>query len=432
MLKEVDNNDNYELLFCVNGEIFLSLNNKLKMVEHRDTRSTTSTGSKKIKRRTSAVSPPSLPPRWGEGVAPPTTPQFTSQYNTPETSPEYVDVERPRVPPVSIGSSESQQNPPSNAVPHYPTSGAELLEDLHRRLQAQSINGGNCLPARPRVYRHKHRARSRARSNINTYLTYNSSSGHKYSTNTLPKHPISVGSNFQSTHYPATSIDSYPPQHVSNHPITTAPMPDLLPTSAWNNPSRHTQYQLLNIIPDLPPTSSTQLKQSTSKPVGGSCPTQSLPTSDYSTSPSASESPPLILAPTSPSPPPIPLPSSPVSQQSTNLPLTIPSPPLQRTNRRRRGDPLTSTMLEPSSPTPTPNGSGGGGSSAVSSSGQMSAHPTSPVSPLSTELSSIPVPVRNRAQNLDETTYQNIAQAFINIMVIFTINFISFLNWLIS
>ena len=337
-------------------------------------------------------------------------------------------VQRPRVPPVSIGSSESQQNPPSNAVPHYPTSGAELLEDLHRRLQAQSINGGNCLPARPRVYRHKHRARSRARSNINTYLTYNNSSAHKYSTNTLPNHPISThtisaGSNYQSTHYPATSIDSYPQQHVSNHPITTAPMPDLLPTSAWNNPSRHTQYQLLNIIPDLPPTSSTQLKQSTSKPVGSNCPTQSLPTSDYSTSPSASESPPLILAPTSPSPPTIPLPSSTVSQQSSsNLPLTIPSPPLQRTNRRRRGDPLTSTMLAPSSPTPTSNGSGGG-SSAVSSSGQMTGHPTSPVSPLSTELSSIPVPVRSRAHNLDETTYQNIAQAFINIMVIFTINF---------
>jgi hypothetical protein len=88
-------------------------------------------------------------------------------------------------------------------------------------------------------------------------------------------------------------------------------------------------------------------------------------------------------------------------------------------------------MLAPSSPTPTSNGSGGGGSSAVSSSGQMSGHPTSPVSPLSTELSSIPVPVRSRAHNLDETTYQNIAQAFINIMVIFTINFYITLQFMI-
>ena len=63
------------------------------MVEHRDNYSTSNKSSKKIKRR--AVSPPVLPPRWGEGVAPPTTPQYLTRQNTPETSPEW------RVPAVS-------------------------------------------------------------------------------------------------------------------------------------------------------------------------------------------------------------------------------------------------------------------------------------------------------------------------------------------
>ena len=250
------------------------------MVEHRPAH------HKKIRRR--VLSPPSLPPRWGEGVAPPTTPHY-SQYNSPETSPlSAIDTV------VSL--------PTLNHPPQFPASGAELLEDLHRRLQAQAVNGS--LPRRPKsVYRHRHRLRNR---------------------------------------------------RVKHN------MPDLLPSSAWNHPSRHTQYQLAD-------------RQR-----------HSLPTSDYSTSPSNSESPPL------------PADSRPLSAESctspvptTSLPLTVPSPPLQR---RRSKRPLTSTML--ASP-PESTSSGSCRTSAAAG------HPTSPASP---EISTIP-PAR-----LDETTYQNIAQ----------------------
>ena len=257
------------------------------MVEHRPVT------AKKIRRR--VLSPPSLPPRWGEGVAPPTTPHY-SQYNSPELSPHSaIDTV------VSL--------PTLNHPPQFPASGAELLEDLHRRLQAQAVNGS--LPRRPKtVYRHRHRLRNRR--------------GVKHN------------------------------------------MPDLLPSSAWNHPSRHTQYQVAD-------------RQR-----------HSLPTSDYSTSPSNSESPPL---PTESSRPVSTesFSSAPPPATATCLPLTVPSPPLQR---RRSKRPLTSTML--ASP---PESSLSSGSCRASA-----GHPTSPASP---ELSTIP-PAR-----LDETTYQNIAQEII-------------------
>jgi hypothetical protein len=296
---------------------------------------------RKIKRRT--ISPPSLPPRWGEGVAPPTTPSYT-QYNTPETSPEY------RVPPAEV-----HQQPINNTTPHYPTSGAELLEDLHRRLQAQSIHGTR-LPTRPRVYRHKHRVRSRVRSNIN-HATGN--------------HLISSTTTSTTAHH---NRDKY------------GPMPDLLPTSAWNNPSRHTQYQ---VIPEVGGTG-------TSKPgiKTGHQYASSLPTSDYSTSPSTSESPPLLPPPSTHSPPPA----------ISNLPLSVPSPPLQR-SRSSASAPLTSTML--GSPVAGSSSSSGTGTSNSAVTGV--AHPTSPVSP--SELSSIARP----PGSLDETTYQNIAQGIVYI-----------------
>lgn len=242
---------------------------------------------KRVKRR--VMSPPSLPPRWGEGVAPPTTPHF-SEFPSPETSPNY-EINRGMIVPIL------------NHPPHYPSTGAELLHDLHRRLQAQSVNGS--LPRRPKgVYRSRTRTRTR---------------------------------------------------RVKNN------MPDLLPSSAWNHPSRHTLYQVLPEHTRIPSSSSS------SKYI--------LPTSDYSTSPSTSESPPL---PVDPRTPPLIAPT---------LPLSFPSPPLQR---RRSKRPLTSTMLA-SPPESTSSGSC-----------RTAGHPTSPASP---ELSSIPA-----SSTADETTYQNIAQ----------------------
>ena len=284
----------------------------------------------------------------------------------------YINVKFQNRPTLLFNSFQSIQ--PSNAVPHYPTSGAELLEDLHRRLQAQSIHGGTRLPARPRVYRHKHRARSRARS-LNTVNAITYSSSHKV----------------------------YSSQPLVSASSRAAPLPDLLPTSAWNNPSRHTQYQLIPEQPQSP--SYTQHNPVYTQPnlIKPSAATQSLPTSDYSTSPSMSESPPLVLGPPSPplAPPPLPPPpsSTAIVTSASNLPLDIPSPPLQR-NSRRRQDPLTSTMLACSPPPPTRQGS-----SASSSAGQASGHTTHPTSPVSPpEVSSIP------PTSLDETTYQNIAQ----------------------
>ena len=75
----------------------------------------------------------------------------------------------------------------------YPSTGAELLEDLHRRLQAQSING--TLPRRPKT----------------------------------------------------TSLHRHRKIRKSRHKINCIPQPDLLPTSAFNHPSRHTQYHLVQL-----------------------------------------------------------------------------------------------------------------------------------------------------------------------------------------
>ena len=308
------------------------------MVEHRPT-----TTSKKARRRV-VVSPPSLPPRWGEGVAPPTTPQFMTQYNSPETSPHGDYVVNHHHHPIAAAAAaavpQSSAIPTLNHPPQFPASGAELLEDLHRRLQAHSVNGS--LPRRPKsVYKHRHRIRSR-RSAVTA----------------------------------AAAAGGIPVQTAAKPNL-----PDLLPSSAFNHPSRHTQYQVRDlVVPRFtslgcvdgggeappPPTLAIPRQQS------------SLPTSDYSTSPSTSESPPLpSQARTSP-------------PATTNLPLTIPSPPIQR---RRSKRPLTSTMLA-SPPESTSSGSYK----------TTSAHPTSPASP---EMSSIRTVA---AAAVDQTTYQNIEQ----------------------
>ena len=136
--------------------------------------------------------PLTLPPRWGEGVAPPTTPHFS-----PETS--------PVVGPVMVNTEQMQTSPDSehNSMTRssHPTSGAELLDDLHRRLMAQSVNG--TLPRRPRSSepggRHGGRKVRGRRQKTNNYLM-------------------------------------------------TLPVPDLLqPSSAFNHPSRHTQYSLVRL-----------------------------------------------------------------------------------------------------------------------------------------------------------------------------------------
>ena len=417
------------------------------MVEHRDIRPTSA--AKKVKRRTTAaaaavLSPPSLPPRWGEGVAPPTTPQFAStpQSNTPETSPEYnPHNHHPRLsqqPPPTTGQGPSTAV--ANDVPHYPSSGAELLEDLHRRLQAQSIQGTR-LPTRPRTsggatYRHKHRTRSHHHYYHRTSSALRSSAKNTVTTNLVAPPSSQI------------SQENVDEQHHHNQP-----MPDLLPSSAWNNPSRHTQYQL---IPEQ------HEKRGNSQPVplttangGGGGTTGSLPTSDYSsTSPissTMSESPPLVApaatilsgsSAISPPPPALPPPpgtaTSPVPPVISTLPLSIPSPPLQRGKIHSQPPMLTSTMLataESHSPPRTPQltaapvvgsssgprsttsseGGGGGGpptTITTSSSGQNSAgHPTSPASPPpfdGGEVSAIVGPPNQGP--LDETTYQNFAQ----------------------
>ena len=220
--------------------------------------------------RSRRLSPPSLPPRWGEGVAPPSTME-----NSPSDSPQL------------LVSPDSEYRIRSATLPHlHPTTGAELLEDLHRRLQAQSTAQGS-LPRRPKsssLHRPRRVRRSRAE-------------------------PGKVG----------------------------RPAP-LLPSSAFNHPSRHTQYSVRQVA----------VRE---------------PTSDYSPSPSTSESPPL---------------GSSLPHPSTSF--SYPSPPIQRRHTR---EPLTSTMVH--SPEPT----------SSSSTTSPMVHTTSP------EISNIPV------RSLDSTQYQN-------------------------
>ena len=102
--------------------------------------------------------PLNLPPRWGEGVAPPTTPHFS-----PETSPVLV--------PVVVNTDVMHTSPDSdhNTRSSHPASGAQLLDDLHRRLMAQSVNG--TLPRRPRSSDPGGRRRVRGkRQKTNNYL----------------------------------------------------------------------------------------------------------------------------------------------------------------------------------------------------------------------------------------------------------------------
>ena len=156
------------------------------------------------------LSPPSLPPRWGEGVAPPSTME-----NSPSDSPQL------------LVSPDSEYRIRSATLPHlHPTTGAELLEDLHRRLQAQSTAQGS-LPRRPKsssLHRPRRVRRSRAE-----------------------------------------------PGKISRPAA-------LLPSSAFNHPSRHTQYSVRQ------PAAVRE------------------PTSDYSPSPRHRS--PLRLAPPCPTPPP--------------------------------------------------------------------------------------------------------------------------------
>ena len=161
------------------------------MVEKRVRRGPRSRGSGPV----SHFSPGSLPPRWGEGVAPPSTPHYT-QNNTPDTS--------PRVPMQTSPDSDH-----SNTRDTCPNTGAELLDDLHRRLMAHSVNG--TLPRRPGHVRHHRKSRS-ARVRSSGMMT-------------LPH---------------------------SGDRIMTLPPPDLLPSSAFNHPSRHTQYSVLTPAPPPP------------------------------------------------------------------------------------------------------------------------------------------------------------------------------------
>ena len=198
-------------------------------------------------------SPGSLPPRWGEGVAPPSTPHYTVN-NTPDTSPR-----------VAMQTSPDSDQGPSNTHDTCPSTGAELLDDLHRRLMAQSVNG--TLPRRPGHSRHGRKSR-------------------------VPR-------------VPRTSS------------TMTLPPPDLLPSSAFNHPSRHTQYSV----------TTDQLSP-----------------------------PPLSLSP--------PVPSS---------SLSYPSPPLMRT--QSLSHPLTSTMLG------SPESSSGGSHMSSSHGQHALGHQNSPASP---------------------------------------------------
>ena len=223
---------------------------------------------RRVQGRARRLSPPGLPPRWGEGVAPPSTME-----NSPNTSP-------------LLAVSPEVEERRASTLPRLntgPTTGAELLEDLHRRLQAQSTAQGS-LPRRPKT--------------------------------------CSLGR----------------PRRVRRS-REQAKAPVLLPTSAFNHPSRHTQYSVRHPARE--------------------------PTSDYSPSPSTSESPPL--------------PSHPHSSTS----LSYPSPPVQR---RHVHQPLTSTMMNSPESISTP--------STIS----PMAHPTSPASP---EISTIPL------RSTDATQYQN-------------------------
>ena len=142
------------------------------------------------------LSPGSLPPRWGEASAPPTTPHYTAA-NTPETSPR---VQAMQISPDSDPGSRDSRDMTRDTCP---ATGAELLSDLHRRLMAHSVQG--TLPRRPcHAPRHRKSRVSRHRlrdTRDNTVMTRD-----------------------------------------TRDYCMTLPAPDLLPSSAFNHPSRHTQY----------------------------------------------------------------------------------------------------------------------------------------------------------------------------------------------
>jgi hypothetical protein len=250
--------------------------------------------------------------------------------------------------------------------PHHsrhPSTGAELLADLHRRLQLQSINNGAVLPARPSTLVRKHR-----RSHLGTRRS--SSSGY-HRRHKVPSAPL-----------------LQPP----------ADMPDLLlPSSAFNHPSRHTQYHVVS-VPDstryVPPTSD----YSTSSPSSNNSGSPPLPLSVVVAPPPVFKAPPTVrhhplsastpVCSSSRLPPqlyPQPQPQLPAAQ----LPLTIPSPPLQRAGaaQHRARQRLTSTLLT------SPPASSSGGSSGCPT---ATTHPTSPASP---ELSGMEESFRESRRN---------------------------------
>ena len=144
-------------------------------------------GAARVRVGVAPLSPGSLPPRWGEASAPPSTPHYTAS-NTPETSPR-VPVETMQISPDSDSQPWSRE---SRVMDTCPATGAELLSDLHRRLTAQSVQG--TLPHRPHASRHKKSRVSRHKS------------------------------------------------RDTRDYCMTLPSSDLRPGSAFNHPSRHTQY----------------------------------------------------------------------------------------------------------------------------------------------------------------------------------------------
>ena len=249
------------------------------------------------------LSPGSLPPRWGEGVAPPSTPHYT-QNNTPDTSPH-----------INNDMQTSPDSDQGNTRDTCPSTGAELLHDLHRRLMAQSVNG--TLPRRPGNAGHSRHSHRKTRG---------------------------------SRHRTRDTRD-----------YMTLPPPDLLPSSAFNHPSRHTQYSVTSHD-----SRHSQSHDSVSRHTGYPVVTRDNDrTSDYSPSPTDSTSPPL---------------------PSTSL--SYPSPPLLRV--RSHSQPLTSTMLG----SPESTSSGSQLSHLRPGGGQQN-------SPASPELSSIP------RRSMDVTQYQN-------------------------
>ena len=240
------------------------------------------------------VAVPDLPPVWGAGVAPPSTPHY-SLHTTPDTSPGLATVQ-PQQPAVQLmqtspdseaGSRDSRGSRHSEPCP---ATGAELLRDLHTRLMVHSVAG--TLPRHPGLLRPGHRQRDSRKSRA--------------------RHERHAASQ-QRDNCVTVAGPAYPP-------------PDLLPSSAFNHPSRHTQYSV------------------TARGRGSHTP---------SPPPPASQSPPLA---------------------STSL--SYPSPPLLRP--RPAHQPLTSTML------------GSPDSASLPSSASTTNYHTHHNSPASPELSSIP------------------------------------------